>query len=48
MLMVSGNIYDSKILDKQLNSKNSIDNSLNNPNKKTFLADAAYDSKKLR
>jgi len=45
--LFKGNIYDSKILDRQLNEKYLISETLNDQNKKIFLADSAYDSVKL-
>ena len=46
--LFSGNTYDSKILVKQLNDTNLIDSSLSNKNNDIFLADSAYDSKKIK
>ena len=45
--LFKGNIYDSKILEEQLNNKYSISPTLNDQNKEIFLADSAYDSRKL-
>lgn len=43
--LFSGNIYDSKILNKQLNNKDLINEQLNK--KEIFIADSGYDSSKI-
>jgi hypothetical protein len=43
----NGNMYDSKILENQLNECSLIDYNLDINNRQYLLADSAYDSKKL-